>query len=157
MINSRELTEEETKTLKKKASEILSVCRRDVLTKYPFIGSIALRMEMVPVRDIRVRTACTDGNSVYFDIAFLSSLTREEQTFVLAHEVWHAVMMHLVRIQNRNPELFNIATDKEVNYMLQKDGFVAPKELLFPTKEEEGKCAEEIYEMLLKKMKSMIH
>ena len=154
MLNARELTEEETKTLKKKASEILSVCRRDVLTKYPFIGSIALRMEMVPVRDIRVRTACTDGNSVYFDIAFLSSLTREEQTFVLAHEVWHAVMMHLVRIQNRNPELFNIATDKEVNYMLQKDGFVAPKELLFPTKEEEGKCAEEIYEMLLKKMKN---
>ena len=154
MLNARELTEEETKTLKKKASEILSVCRRDVLTKYPFIGSIALRMEMVPVRDIRVRTACTDGNSVYFDIAFLSSLTREEQTFVLAHEVWHAVMMHLVRLQNRNPELFNIATDKEVNYMLQKDGFIAPKELLFPTKEEEGKCAEEIYEMLLKKMKN---
>ena len=154
MLNARELTEEETKTLKKKASEILSVCRRDVLTKYPFIGSIALRMEMVPVRDIRVRTACTDGNSVYFDIAFLSSLTRDEQTFVLAHEVWHAVLMHLVRRQNRNPELFNIATDKEVNYMLQKDGFVAPKDLLFPTKEEEGKCAEEIYEMLLKKMKN---
>ena len=154
MLNARELTEEETKNLKKKASEILSVCRRDVLTKYPFIGSIALRMEMVPVRDIRVRTACTDGNAVYFDIAFLSSLTREEQTFVLAHEVWHAVMMHLVRRQNRNPELFNIATDKEVNYMLQKDGFVAPKDLLFPTKEEEGKCAEEIYEMLFKKMKN---
>lgn len=154
MLNARELTEEETKELKKKASGILSVCRRNVLTKYPFIGSIALRMEMVPVRDIRVRTACTDGNSVYFDIAFLSSLTFEEQTFVLAHEVWHAVMMHLVRRQNRNPMLFNIATDKEVNYMLQKDGFIAPKELLFPTKEEEGKCAEEIYEMLVKNMKS---
>lgn len=153
MLNARELTEEETKTLKKKASEILSVCRRDVLTKYPFIGSIALRMEMVPVRDVRVRTACTDGNSVYFDIAFLSSLSRDEQTFVLAHEVWHAVMMHLVRRQNRDPQLFNIATDKEVNALLQKDGFTPPKEVLFPTKEEEGKCAEEIYEMLLKNMK----
>ena len=155
MLNARELTDEETKTLKKKASEILSVCRRDILTKYPFIGSIALRMEMVPVRDVRVRTACTDGNSVYFDIAFLSSLSRDEQTFVLAHEVWHAVLMHLVRRHNRIPELFNIATDKEVNAMLQKDGFTAPKDLLFPTKEEEGKCAEEIYEMLLKKMPKM--
>lgn len=153
MLNARELTDEETKTLKKKASEILSVCRRDVLTKYPFIGSIALRMEMVPVRDVRVRTACTDGNSVYFDIAFLSSLSRDEQTFVLAHEVWHAVMMHLVRRQNRDPQLFNIATDKEVNALLQKDGFTPPKEVLLPTREEEGKCAEEIYEMLLKQMK----
>jgi len=153
MLNARELTDEETRTLKKKASEILSVCRRDVLTKYPFIGSIALRMEMVPVRDIRVRTACTDGNAVYFDIAFLSSLSREEQTFVLAHEVWHAVLMHLVRRQTRDPQLFNIATDKEVNALLQKDGFTPPKEVLLPTREEEGKCAEEIYEMLIKQMK----
>ena len=153
MINARELTDEETKTLKKKAAEILSVCRRDVLTKYPFIGSIALRMEMVPVRDVRVRTACTDGNSVYFDIAFLSSLSRDEQTFVLAHEVWHAVMMHLVRRHNRDPQLFNIATDKEVNNLLSKDGFTAPSMVLMPTEEEEGKSAEEIYEMLVKKMK----
>ena len=153
MLNARELTDEETATLKKKANDILSICRRNLLIKYPFIGSIALRMEMVPVRDIRVRTACTDGNSVYFDIAFLSSLSHDEQTFVLAHEVWHAVMMHLVRRQNRIPELFNIATDKEVNAMLQKDELIPPKDLLFPTEEEEGKCAEEIYEMLLKKMK----
>lgn len=153
MINARELTEEETKTLKKKASEILSVCRRDILTKYPFIGSIALRMEMVPTRDVRVRTACTDGNSVYFDIAFLSSLSREEQTFVLAHEVWHAVMMHLVRRHNRDPQIFNIATDKEVNNLLAKDGFTPPKMVLMPTAAEEGKSAEEIYEMLVKQMK----
>lgn len=156
MLNNRKLTDEETKTLKKKASEILSVCRRDILAKYPFIGSIALRMEMMPIRDMRVRTACTDGNTVFFDIAFLSSLSRDEQTFVLAHEIWHAVMMHLVRRQNRDPQLFNIATDKEVNYMLHQDGFTAPRDLCFPTKEEEGKCAEEIYEMMLKKMKNKL-
>lgn len=154
MFNAKELTDEETKTLKKKASEILSVCRRDLLAKYPFIGSIALRMEMRPIRDVRVRTACTDGNSVFFDIAFLSSLSREQQKFVLAHEIWHAVLMHLIRRQNRDPELFNIATDKEVNALLKKDGFIPPENLCFPTKEEEGKCAEEIYEMLLKNKKN---
>lgn len=153
MLNTKSLTDDELKTLKKKASDILSVCRRDILNAYPFIGSIALRMETVPTRDVRVRTACTDGNSVYFDIAFLSSLTREQQTFVLAHEVWHAVLMHLVRRQNRIPQLFNIATDKEVNAMLQKDGFTPPADLCFPTKEEEGKCAEEIYEMMFKDAK----
>lgn len=152
-MENRKLTEEETATLKKKARDILSVCRRDILSKYPFIGSIALRMDMVPVRDVRVRTACTDGNSVYFDIAFLSSLTREEQTFVLAHEVWHAVLLHLVRRHNRDPLLFNIATDKEVNQLLKKDGFTPPSDLCFPEGDEVDKCAEEIYEMMLKKMK----
>lgn len=152
MANIAELSEEDIATLKKKARDILSVCRRDILSKYPFIGSIALRMDMIPVRDLRVRTACTDGNSVYFDIAFLSSLTREERQFVLAHEIWHAVLLHLVRRHNRDPELFNIATDKEVNYMLKQDGMTAPDNLCFPIGDEVGKCAEEIYEMMLKKM-----
>ena len=153
IIPQKSLSEEELNTLKKKAGQILSICRRNILAKYPFIGSIALRMNMIPVRDVRVRTACTDGNSVYFDIAFLSSLNDDERVFVLAHEVWHAVLMHLVRRQTRNPELFNIATDKEVNNLLVNDGFTPPADLLFPDENEKGKCAEEIYEMLLKQMK----
>ena len=152
-MKTNKLTDEETRVLKKKALDIISICRRDILTKYPFIGSIALRMNMVPVRDVRVRTACTDGDSVYFDIAFLSSLSNDERVFVLAHEVWHAVLMHLIRRHNRNPQLFNIATDKEVNYMLKQDGFTPPDNLCFPEGDEVGKCAEEIYEMMLKKMK----
>lgn len=149
------LTDDEVKTLKKNALDVLSVIRRNILSKYPFIGNIALHMEMVPTRDVRVRTACTDGNTIFFDIAFLSSLSTEERMFVLAHEIWHAVMLHLVRRHNRIPELFNIATDKEVNYILQQDGFKAPADLYFPDDDEQGKCAEEIYEMMLKKQKKM--
>lgn len=147
------LTEEELTTLKKKAFDVLSHARHTLLTKYPFIGSIALRMDLVPVRDVRVRTACTDGNCVYFDIAFLSSLSNDERIFVLAHEIWHAVLLHLTRRGTRNPQLFNIATDKEVNYLLKQDGFTPPSHLCFPEGDEVGKCAEEIYEMMLKNMK----
>ena len=153
IIPESSLTEDELKILKKKAFDVLSHARHTLLAKYPFIGSIALRMDLIPVRDLRVRTACTDGNSVYFDIAFLSSLSSDERIFVLAHEVWHAVLLHLTRRGTRNPELFNIATDKEVNYLLKEDGLIPPKDLCFPEGDEIGKCAEEIYEMLLKKMK----
>ena len=152
-MKTNTITEEELKVLKKKALDVLSHSRHVLLTKYPFIGSIALRMDLVPVRDIRVRTACTDGNCVYFDIAFLSSLSNEERIFVLAHEVWHAVLLHLTRRGTRNPTLFNIATDKEVNYLLKEDGLIPPADLCFPEGDEVGKCAEEIYEMLLKKQK----
>lgn len=153
MKNNNTLSEEDLKILKGKALDALSHARHVLLNKYPFIGSIALRMDLVPVRDIRVRTACTDGNSVYFDIAFLSSLSNEERIFVLAHEVWHAVLLHLTRRGTRNPELFNIATDKEVNYLLKEDGLVPPPHLCFPEGKEIGKCAEEIYEMMLKQQK----
>lgn len=156
MAKDKELTEDEIRSLKKKAFEALSHARHQILIKYPFIGSIALRMDLIPVRDIRVGTACTDGNNVYFDIAFLSSLNDDERIFVLAHEIWHAVLMHLVRRHNREPELFNIATDKEVNYILKNDGLTPPENLLFPEGDEVGKNAEEIYEMLLKKRKNMM-
>ena len=152
-MKTNTITEEELKTLKKKALDVLSHSRHVLLTKYPFIGSIALRMDLVPVRDVRVRTACTDGNCVYFDIAFLSSLSNEERIFVLAHEVWHAVLLHLTRRGTRHPQLFNIATDKEVNYLLKEDGLTPPSDLCFPEGDEVGKCAEEIYEMMLKKQK----
>lgn len=149
------LTDEETETLKKKARDILSLARRQILIKYPFIGNIALRMGLIPVRDVRVRTACTDGSNIFFDIAFLSSLNQDEQNFVLAHEVWHAVMMHMIRRGTRIPELFNIATDKEINYILKNDGFIPPENLCFPTDQEAGKSAEEIYEMMLKQSKKL--
>lgn len=152
-MTSNTITDDELKELKRKAFDALSHSRHMLLSKYPFIGSIALRMDLIPVRDVRVRTACTDGNAVYFDIAFLSSLSNDERIFVLAHEVWHAVLLHLTRRGTRNPQLFNIATDKEVNYMLKEDGLVPPKDLCFPEGKEVGKCAEEIYEMMLKNIK----
>ena len=57
-MENRKLTEEETETLKKKARDILSVCRRDILSKYPFIGSIALRMDMVPILSTLTLHSC---------------------------------------------------------------------------------------------------
>lgn len=151
--NKNTISESELKELKKKSFEILSNARRALILRYPFIGSLLMRMDIVPVRDRRVRTACTDGTKVYFDIDFLSNLTNEEQIFVLGHEVYHCVLSHLVRLQSRDPQLFNIATDKEVNNLLKQDGLTPPANLLFPEGDEVGKNAEMIYELLLKKMK----
>ena len=151
--NKNTISESELKELKKKSFEILSNARRALILRYPFIGSLLMRMDIVPVRDRRVRTACTDGTKVFFDIDFLSNLTNEEQIFVLGHDVYHCVLSHLVRLQSRDPQLFNIATDKEVNNLLKQDGLTPPTNLLFPEGDEVGKNAEMIYELLLKKMK----
>lgn len=153
--NSIELSESKLKDLKTAMCKDLSHIRHMLLIKYPFIGSIALRMDLIPIRDARVRTACTDGKDVYFDISFFNSLSHDERTFVLAHEIWHAVLMHLVRCGTRIPSLFNIATDKEVNYMLSQDGLIPPKMVCMPESHEQGKCAEEIYAMMLKNVNKM--
>lgn len=146
-------TEVDEVKLKTAASRILADCRTHLLQTHPFIGTIAMGMNIIPVRDQRMPTACTDGINVFFDIEFLSKLTDAEKTFVLAHEFWHNVLMHFTRQQNRIASIFNVATDLEVNQLLIKEGMTCPKEVLLPKKFNfpPDLSAENYYEMLLKK------
>jgi len=154
-----EMPAEKLNELKSTANEILAFCRQSILNKHPFIGSMAMNLDLKPIRDIRCSTAMTDGSTVYFDIDFLSRLTQDEREFVLGHEFWHVVMLHFLRGEGKEHELFNIATDMEVNQLLEKDGFTAPADVVFPNSGHSRKCmfnfpddlsAEEYYEHLLK-------
>ena len=151
------LSDEKLAELKKKISESLALDRHGLIFDFPFTAAIAMRLDLIPTRDLRNRTACTDGKTIYFDCDFYLSLKKNERAFVLAHEIWHNVMLHLSRKQSRDARLFNIATDMEVNYLLASEAAgksIAPPEgLLFPPKSLEGKSAEVIYEHLLKQMK----
>jgi len=149
------LTKDALKQLKAKIAESLSVDRYYLISQFPFIGNLLLRLELIPVRDKRVMTACTDGKAVYFSIQFYQKLAKQERIFVLAHEMMHCVLMHLTRCQMRNQEVYNIATDMEVNYCLSQQGagLRPPKDLCFPPKSMQGKSAEVIYEWLMRKFK----
>ena len=153
-MSKKKLSDEELNKLKESVAENIALQRTKLLTKHQFIGGVIMHLEMVPIRDYRVRTACTDGKHVYFDLAFYSELTDDERQFVLAHETWHCVYMHMLRKKSRDQILWNYATDMEINRMLESDGFVAPAEVLFPDpKWKEGISAEEMYELLLKDIK----
>lgn len=151
------MNDEKLEQIKKEILQGLAKNRHALLYKFPFIGNLLMRMDLIPVRDWRCRTACTDGTKIYFDCDFYMSLNENERIFVLAHEISHCMMLHLVRLQTRNPDLFNIATDMEVNYMLssqdKKYALIPPPKLCFPPKHLEGKNAEVIYDWLLQQAK----
>lgn len=130
----KEIDDSKLAELKVVASEILSSVRQELLDRQPFVGSISMNLNVVPVRDKRLGTACTDGNTVYFDIDFLSRLSNEERLFVLAHEVWHCVMTHFLRRECRDSKTWNYATDLEVNQLLAKDGMSVLKDALMPNR-----------------------
>ena len=142
------LSEKELKKLKTQTYALMCQDRQRLLVRFPFTGGFLMRLDFVPVRDMRLRTAATDGDRIYFDISFCSKLDSEERLFVMAHEVWHCVLMHMLRCQTRYPQAFNIATDMEVNRMLRKEGLKAPDSVLMPEPEWEELSAEEIYERL---------
>lgn len=149
--------------LKNTARNILAKYRQNLLNNHPFVGNIAMGLELIPIRDNRCDTAMTDGKSIFFDIDFLSRLSEDEGVFVLGHEVWHIVMMHFLRGEGLDHQTFNIATDMEINQILEKDGFIPPTDVLFPNSGHSRKCefnfpndlsAEEYYELLLKNQKN---
>ena len=147
------LSEKELAKLKKATAVLMCQDRQKLLVRFPFTGGFLMRMEFVPVRDCRLRTAATDGERIFMDMAFCSRLSADERLFVMAHEVWHCVLMHMLRCQSRNPCTFNIATDMEVNRMLKKEGLKPPSDCLMPKPEWDELSAEEIYEYVRKRPK----
>lgn len=152
------MTNDKLQELKTTARKILAYNRMQLLNKHPFIGNIAMNLDLIPIRDARCDSAMTDGNAIYFDIDFMSRLNSDEIQFVLGHEIWHVVMVHFLRKGDRNHDIFNIACDMEVNQILDSDGFLAPSDALFPNKKHARKCeynfddglsAEEYYDLII--------
>ena len=137
-------TEQILAGIKDKVREQLAIDRHKLLMKMPFIGSLLMRLDLVPVRDDRLPTAATNGDSVFVDIDFYAKLTAEERLFVLAHEAWHCALLHFMRRQNRDHEIFNCAADLEIHFILTREGLKAP--FVLPHDPAwQGLSAEEIY------------
>jgi predicted metal-dependent peptidase len=72
-----------------------------------------------------------NGN-LYFNEKWINKLTDEEMIGVLAHEIGHLALLHLVRRKNRDMEKWNIACDLVINSMLLKNNFSLVKGGLNP-------------------------
>lgn len=124
--------------------------RGQLLLRQPFIGSLIMRMDIIPVRDYRLDTAATDGSNIFLDCNFYSGLDPEERLFLLAHEVWHCVFLHFARRMDRDKERWNIAADLEIQFAMDQEHMKNPCPL--PCKGEWLKLnAEEIYDRLTRK------
>lgn len=132
---------------KEECLKLMTEDRQQLLMRWPFIGSIIIRMDLAAVRDDRLETLCTDGDTIFADINFYMSLNKNERLFVLAHEVWHCAMLHFLRLQRRDRERFNIACDIEIFFILREEKMKVMEGPFFDPAWE-GLSAEEIYEKL---------
>ena len=70
-----------------------------------------------------VPTLATNGLSIWINKGFYDAMTREQRMTAIAHELWHKMLLHVVRRGGRDPELYNIAGDHVINIILSKGGF----------------------------------
>ena len=131
----------------------------------PFFARIVLAMYRHEVDSkSRIKTmGINQYGHLYYNKEFVASLSFLELQAVLAHECCHVAFLTFQRQKNRDGELWNIATDIAINWILVESGMTLPSDCLLPEKDGTMKLpqagltidvkdlpAERIYELLEK-------
>ena len=107
------------------AQQKFTRARSQLLLKQPFFGTLCLRLK--PIETEEVPTAGTDGKRLLYNPKFFLSLTDQQRVGLLAHEVMHVVFMHMVRLHERDPYLWNVAGDYVINLVVRDAGLQLPQ------------------------------
>lgn len=128
----------------------LQKARAQLLLRQPFFATLLMSLD-TEMSD-RVPTMGTDMKKLYINPAFIEELGSVDAImFVLAHEVMHVALEHGLRLNTRNPILWNIACDFAINPILVESGMTFPEHVGgCLDKKYEGMSADQIYEQLQK-------
>lgn len=86
-----------------------------------FLGPLMCGMDFV--WDETHPTAWTDGTQIGWNPYWFQSLPFKTRRTVLTHELWHPAFMHMVRMGNRDPKVWNWAADIIINNGLEDEGY----------------------------------
>lgn len=112
------------------AEERITRSRVRLLLTKPFFGQLATRLRVIC--DDSLPTAATDGRNFLFNREFVDRLNDDELDFLVGHEVLHCVFDHIGARDDRDPMLWNMACDYNINMTLveQKVGVVIGEDKL---------------------------
>ena len=123
--------------------------RARLLLKTPFWGHLVMHLESKDASDLQFGTMATDGTHLFYDSKGAMLDWDDDQLMgAIVHESGHCGFGHLWRRGDRDPMLWNMATDYAINGMLDQEGFVLPPNILLDA-QYSGMSAEKIYSMLL--------
>ena len=91
----------------------LAKAKVKMMLSIPFHGSIVSQTEFKQRDDLP--TAATDGKSIFYNEAFVRSLSLPQLCWLLAHESDHMAMLHSYRMGKRKAKKWNYACDLSIN------------------------------------------
>jgi predicted metal-dependent peptidase len=104
--------------------------------QYPFFARIVLSMTRHEVKDnsnSRIKTmGINQYGHLYYSPNFVSQLTQAELLGVLAHECCHVAFLTFQREKTRDHDVWNIATDIAINWIIVNAGMTLPAGDLIP-------------------------
>lgn len=125
----------------------LAAARTRLILDKPFLGALVMRLPLTAADANWCPTTATDARKLYYNPAFIDSLSMSQTQFMLAHEALHCALSHFARRQHREGPRWDLACDYAINPMLVEDGLKPPPECeVFG--EFHGMTAEEIYPLI---------
>jgi len=119
--------------------------RSQLILSSPFFGTLALRLR--PIEDSSIDTACTNGECIKYNPKWFLKLRPHERIGLIAHEVMHVALMHMLRRDHRDAFKWNVAADYVINLALKKSNFILPHGELYD-EQYDGMSTEEVYSKL---------
>lgn len=131
----------------KEAKHALSIAKIHLISMPDtvFFSTVCLSLKFV--WDETIDTAEVNATTMYINPAFFVGLSPQERVFVLAHEVLHVALMHMLRGQGKCPDKYNQAADHCINLLLLARHFKMPDWVLKDPKYT-GMSTDEIYALL---------
>lgn len=99
-----------------KVAKRISQFRTELFKYMPFYGDILSHLSIV--ESCITKTAGTDGRTIYYNSKYFSKLSDGQQNYVMMHELFHVILMHSLRLGDRDPDIWNIAADYVVNGLI---------------------------------------
>lgn len=118
-----------------------------LIMKETFYAQMLFSQELVLTNDLP--TLGVDGTYLYINQAYFLKLTPELRESALVHEILHVVYEHMFRREWRDPAVWQLAIDYEVNPMIKQYGRGLGENWLYERKYT-NMPAEMIYKELLK-------
>ena len=125
----KKLKKEELEAMRSDVADRIIVARVGLLLRHPFFGNMATRLKVENCDDW-CPTAATDGKHLFYNTQFFNALSNKEIEFVIAHEILHCVFDHIIRREDRDPHIYNIACDYIVNNTLVRDKIGDPVKMI---------------------------
>ena len=110
-------------------TERLTKARIQIQMKNPFFAHMSLYLNFKEMKkgELDCDSMGVDvKGTLYYYGGFVEKLSDEELKGVLIHEILHLTFLHLTRLGTRNHEIFNIATDLCINWLISQNGFTLP-------------------------------
>ena len=150
----KKLTKEELEVMRADVADRIIVARVGLLLRHPFFGNMATRLKVENCDDW-CPTAATDGKHLFYNTQFFNALSNKEIEFVIAHEILHCVFDHIIRREDRDPHIYNIACDYIVNNTLVRDKIGDPVKMIpiYQDWKYDGWQSEAVYDDIYEKAK----